>query len=184
MNTKLSQYTEEELLRKYYREGDLRLLGEVLRRYTKILLGVGVKYVKDINIAQDLVQQVYLKALEKLPPQQSSIGGWLYVVMRNECIDFVKKQVQTEYQEWQQDDMLWTEEEATEEQHWEIDWKERYMLEKLQELKEEQRIALKLFYLEGKSYTEISQICNWTFGEVKTYIQNGKRSLRIKMEQK
>ena len=53
--------------------------------------------------------------------------------------------------------------------------------EALTELNEEQRICVQLFYLEKKSYTEITDITGFTMLQVKSHLQNGKRKLKIAM---
>ena len=53
----------------------------------------------------------------------------------------------------------------------------------LPSLKNNQRICLKMFYLEGKSYADISQELNFSLKDVKSHIQNGKRNLKIKLEE-
>jgi RNA polymerase sigma-70 factor (ECF subfamily) len=50
-------------------------------------------------------------------------------------------------------------------------------------LKYNQRLCLKMFYLEGKSYADISYELNFSLKEVKSHIQNGKRNLKIKMQE-
>jgi RNA polymerase sigma-70 factor (ECF subfamily) len=42
---------------------------------------------------------------------------------------------------------------------------------------------VKLFYLEKKSYQEISTLLKYDLNKVKSFIQNGKRNLLIKMKQ-
>jgi DNA-directed RNA polymerase specialized sigma24 family protein len=54
----------------------------------------------------------------------------------------------------------------------------------LKELNEEQRICIELFYLQDKSYKEIVDATNYSFNEVKSFIQNGKRNLKIMLESK
>jgi RNA polymerase sigma-70 factor (ECF subfamily) len=58
------------------------------------------------------------------------------------------------------------------------------LLEKaLADLDEEQRICVELFYLKNKSYAQISEITNYDLNKVKSYIQNGKRNLKMRLEQ-
>lgn len=52
----------------------------------------------------------------------------------------------------------------------------------IEELKEEQRACIKLFYIERKSYHEISRLLKKDVKKVKSAIQNGKRNLKIKLE--
>jgi RNA polymerase sigma-70 factor (ECF subfamily) len=58
------------------------------------------------------------------------------------------------------------------------------MEEALKELNQEQRQCVTLFYLERRSYQEIHEITGFTLLQVKSYIQNGKRNLRILIEKK
>ena len=54
--------------------------------------------------------------------------------------------------------------------------------EEIETLKDEQKSCIKLFYLEQKSYQEISDILKMDIKKVKSSIQNGKRNLKIKLE--
>ena len=51
----------------------------------------------------------------------------------------------------------------------------------INQLKPEQKNCIELFYLQEKSYVETAQITGYTMKEVKTYLQNGKRNLKILM---
>ena len=62
---------------------------------------------------------------------------------------------------------------------------------KLQQLEEgitklnsEQKICVELFYLQNKSYVEVAEITGYELNQVKSYIQNGKRNLKIYLEKK
>ncbi len=52
----------------------------------------------------------------------------------------------------------------------------------ISELNEDQRRCIDLFYLKDKSYNEIAELTGYTLNEVKSFIQNGKRNLKIKLE--
>ena len=58
------------------------------------------------------------------------------------------------------------------------------LLEALQHLNVEQRICIRMFYLEKKSYQVISTETGYSYIQVKSYIQNGKRNLRLLLEKK
>jgi RNA polymerase sigma-70 factor (ECF subfamily) len=55
--------------------------------------------------------------------------------------------------------------------------------QKLTLLKEEQRICIQLFYIEEKSYTQISEQLNFPITKVKSAIQNGKRNIKLLLEE-
>ncbi|MBW7914354.1 MAG: sigma-70 family RNA polymerase sigma factor, partial [Taibaiella sp.] len=80
-----NQHSDEELLQVYHSTGDNHWLGVLLQRYTVLLLGVAMKYLKDKDHATDAVQQVFLKTLTSLPPDVQNFKGWLYILMRNHC---------------------------------------------------------------------------------------------------
>ena len=57
MQTKnLNHITDEQLLDAFYENGNKRLLGVLLQRYTLLLLGVCMKYLKNEEVAKDAVQ--------------------------------------------------------------------------------------------------------------------------------
>jgi|SRR5690606_36546649 len=84
--------SDQELLQRYYARGDADLLGILLERYTLILFGVGMKYLKSEVEAEDMVQQVFLKALSEVPKYRiDNFGGWLYLVARNYCLSLLRQ---------------------------------------------------------------------------------------------
>ena len=58
------------------------------------------------------------------------------------------------------------------------------MTNALEELNKEQKVCVTLFYLDKKSYQEITDTTGFSIGQVKSYIQNGKRNLKLLMERK
>jgi len=175
-----SQYislSDEELLNRYRSSNNSELLGILLQRYTMLLLGVAMKYLKDKNTAQDAVQQVFLKAITHLPTEPiQNFKGWLYILMRNHCLQLLRdKQYIT-------DETALAYTPQTEDDKEERIWKDA-TLEKMQAaidaLEETQRQCITLFYLQKKSYKQIIAITRYSFEQVKSYIQNGKRNLKI-----
>lgn len=172
--------SESELLERYFLKEDIEALGIALQRYTTTLLGIGLKYIKDIHTVQDIVQQVFIKAIEKMPKQVANLGGWLYMVMRNECLDYLRKTSITFVEEFADN----KDDDESIEEHWKKVRYEDAMMQHLEQLKEEHKVALQLFYFKEMSYQEIVDKMGWSINEVKSYIQNGKRNLKNKMEQK
>jgi RNA polymerase sigma factor (sigma-70 family) len=173
---------DEDLLARFYTDGNKEWLGILLERYTLLLFGVCMKYLKEEDTAKDTVQQVFLKALSEIPKYKiDNIGGWLYRVAKNMCLSMLR------------DKKVWSEPERLEhveqpeevpvslliEREKDID----RLKEELAKLKEEQRICLTLFYLDKKSYQEVSMLTGYDVKQVKSHIQNGKRNLRMKLEE-
>lgn len=174
--------TDEELLSAFRSSGDNNVLGVILQRYTLLLLGVGIKYLKDKTLAQDAVQQVFLKAITHLPKDNiQNFKGWLYVLMRNHCLQVLRdKHHLTDEQQ------LNNHSDASIDKD-EIAWKE-FALDNindaLEQLEEQQRNCIILFYLKKQSYKQICEETAYSFEQVKSYIQNGKRNLKLILTKK
>ena len=170
-----SDQSDEALLQAYRASRDNEWLGMLLQRYTLLLLGVGMKYLKDKEQAQDAVQQVFLKALTHLPEDEiRNFKGWLYILMRNHCLQILRDKSHDIIDIPANLTAQPTDKEA-------IKWKD-YTLEQLNaalvELNEEQEKCVTLFYLHKLSYQQIIDQTGYTFTQVKSYIQNGKRNLK------
>lgn len=167
--------TDDELLLAYRRSGNNQWLGYLLQRYVLLLLGVALKYLKDKELAQDAVQQVFLKTLTHLPQGEiQNFKGWLYILMRNHCLQALRdRRYPTEVPENipalpdERDELLWK------------DYTLEQMNAALEELNPEQRTCVTLFYLQKLSYQQIIEQTGLTFTQVKSYIQNGKRNLKF-----
>jgi len=173
MNTNL---TDEELLRNYRADGDNQWLGYLLLRYTTLLLGVALKYLKNKSLAEDAVQQVFEKVLTHLPEQEiHNFKGWLYILMRNHCLQQLRDKTFTA------DETTLAQLSIPETDKEEAMWHEhtlQQMENAIQLLNEEQRKTIVLFYLEKYSYEQIITQTGYTFMQVKSFIQNGKRNLK------
>ncbi|MES2774940.1 MAG: sigma-70 family RNA polymerase sigma factor [Bacteroidota bacterium] len=181
-----SQYqhlTDQELLQLFHRERDQQLLGHLLQRYTLLLLGVCMKYLKNEELAKDGVQQVFLKALQEVPRYEITyFKSWIYMVAKNYCLMYLRdhnKHIPDELKEQHskvlpQDD---DKEEKKEKEH---------LLELIEQgletLNTDQKTCVTLFYLQKKSYQEISSTTGHTLLQVKSHIQNGKRNIKIWVE--
>jgi len=176
-------YTDEELLRLYRTTANNEWLGVLLQRYTVLLLGVAMKYLKDKEQAADAVQQVFMKVLTALPKGEiQNFKGWLYILMRNHCLQQLrdKKYIQGEESLVNRTAPELPDVQTLVEQEHEI----HRMREALEQLEEGQRICISLFYLEKKTYQQIMEEKGFSFMQVKSHIQNGKRRLKYIMEAK
>ncbi len=175
---------DNQLLDKFYNEGNNYWLGILLQRYTLLLFGVCMKYLKNEEDAKDSVQQIFLKVISEV--QKYKVGyfkSWLYMIARNHCLMKIRDRqgkIPVELT-----DKLHTADEVNNKQELiEKDTTLALIEEGLQELNEEQRLCLTLFYLEKKSYHEIADITGYSLLQVKSFIQNGKRNLKLSVEKK
>lgn len=173
--------TDQELLDQFYADGNNEWLGALLQRYTLLLLGVCMKYLKNEHEARDCVQQIFLKSITELSKYRVTyFKSWLYMVARNHCLMRIRdRQVNMDI-----DKVQLTAEEMQKQEHLDKDKALDVLEECLQYLGEEQKACVTLFYLQKKSYQEIAGITGYSPTQVKSHIQNGKRNLKNLVQKK
>ena len=162
-------------------------VGILYKRYAHLVLGLCIKYLKEEDEAKDAVMQIFEKLMSDLLKHEIQyFKSWLYIFSKNHCLMIIrsrqsrlKKEMDlklhaSSFMETGTGEHLQSHEAKEEELN---------ALEKAMEgLNEEQKICIQLFYLKEKSYQEVAQITGYTMNEVKSFIQNGKRNLKIKLE--
>jgi len=181
--------SDAELLQRYQEYQDNKVLGELYERYISLTYGLCLKYLKDREESKDMVMHIFERLSQKLPEQKGieNFKSWLYTFARNECLMWLRKEKKMVYQDFftesDEDGMeksvpLHLDNEGIEDKEQSLQ-----LLEKgLEHLDEEQKVCLKMFYLDKKSYQEITEHTGYELSKVKSYIQNGKRNLKIFME--
>jgi RNA polymerase sigma factor (sigma-70 family) len=182
---KYNHITDQELLEKFYADHNNEWLGILLQRYTLLLLGVCMKYLKNEEEAKDSVQQVFLKVIQELHKYKVEyFKSWLYMVAKNHCLMKLRDR-QGKIPAELTDKLAATPEEETDRQALvQNDYTLDLMEAGLKELNPEQQQCVTLFYLQKKSYQEITEETGFTMLQVKSYIQNGKRNLKLWIEKK
>lgn len=175
--------TDSELLELYYQDKDPEWIGRLLERYTLLLLGVCMKYVKDENEAKDCVQQIFLKVLTEVSKYRIDyFKSWLYMVAKNHCLMRLRDNGKKGAKELNEQMLVHSEPEKEEliknEQTYDL------LEDAIAELSEEQRQCVILFYLKKYSYQQVTEKTGFSLLQVKSYIQNGKRNLKIILERK
>jgi RNA polymerase sigma-70 factor (ECF subfamily) len=181
-NNRYDHISDQELLQKFYSDRNNQWLGIALQRYTLLLLGVCMKYLKNEEEAKDAVQQIFLKAITELGKYKVDyLKSWLYTVARNHCL--MKLRDKNRFIPVEDDTPIASPEtDRTELANKEITLS---LLEtSLEELNPEQKTCVTLFYLQKKSYQEIVTHTGYSLLQVKSHIQNGKRNLKILVEKK
>lgn len=177
---KITSISDEDILHHFRKDDDMEWIGILFARYSHLLLGVCLKYLKNPEDAKDSVQQIFLKVLDELRRHQvKHFKAWVYQVTKNYCLmqlrhSGIKKQVpiseRTEVEEPATEDIL---------QKRRKESLLNYLEEALKQLPSEQQNCVSRFYLHKKSYQDIASETGYTLMQVKSYIQNGKRNLRI-----
>lgn len=179
-----SDISDKDLLDRYYADHSNQWLGILLPRYTMMLLGVCMKYLKNEDEARDAVQQVFLKVISELPKYRVDyFKSWIYMVAKNHCL--MQLRDKGKYTAEINERVMATADDAEDRnEHLQKENNLFRLGEALQQLNKEQQQCITLFYLEKKSYQEITEITAFTLMQVKSHIQNGKRNLKILMEEK
>jgi RNA polymerase sigma factor (sigma-70 family) len=173
---------DKELLQRYYQENNNEWLGILLQRYTMLLLGVCMKYLKNEEDAKDSVQQVFLKVINDLPKYKVEFfKSWLYMVAKNHCLMKLRGSAKNTA-EINENVLATADESDAKALALEKDVHLNHMESALEQLNEEQRLCVTLFYLQKKTYHQIAESSGYSVMQVKSHIQNGKRNLKIFME--
>ena len=170
------------LVAAYQQSGDLEVLGKLYNRYMHLVYGVCFNYFKDEEQSKDAVMQIFEELVKKLRIHQvQNFKSWLHVLTRNHCLMALRKSsknptVALEENFVENDDVVHLDIDDTKETQLTI-------MEKCMEtLSEEQRKSVDLFYLQEKCYKEVADMTGYDILKVKSYIQNGKRNLKICIE--
>ena len=177
---------DEDIILAYKKNQDPELLGMLFERYMLLVYGVSLKYLKNREDSKDAVIQIFEILSRDIPRFEiSNFKGWLYKVTRNHCLMILRKRKSpiVQYEENQFDFM-----ESDGYLHPLDDPGNDGILERLPEcmgqLSENQRICVEWFYYRQKCYKEIALELKLEERKVKSYIQNGKRNLKICLDKK
>ena len=180
--SKINEQDDLSLIAAYQKSGDLEVLGTLYNKYMHLVFGVCFNYFKDEEQSKDAVMQIFEELVVKLKVHQvQNFKSWLHVLSRNHCLMALRKSaknptVAMEDNFVENGDFVHLDIDDTKETQLTI-------MEKCMEtLTEEQRKSVDLFYLQERCYKEVADITGYDMLKVKSYIQNGKRNLKICIE--
>lgn len=167
----------------HYKEtGNQEIIGEIYKRFGHLMFGTCLKYLKNKEEAEDCVMGIFEKMPDKLENHQiQHFKSWLYMVTKNACLMRLRKVDPFS-------DALPILEEAVEGSNESgiddkklLEIKIEALNEAIEDLKDEQKETVKLFYIEQCSYAQISERLDMPMKKVKSAIQNGKRNIKMKL---
>lgn len=176
--------SDQELLHYFKASGNNIYLGILLERYSMLLFGVCMKYLKNEEAAKDAVQHVYAKAIVELQKYNVEfIKSWLYMIARNYCLMQLRNRHQVvdadvAAKNFSEDDDPLLTRQATADKNMLLE----LTGEGLMQLPEPQKKCVTLFYLSKKSYQQIADTTGFNLMQVKSNIQNGKRNIKLWVE--
>jgi RNA polymerase sigma factor (sigma-70 family) len=181
-NIPASQSTDSELVSAYKRSADIRILGELFQRYMELVYGVCLKYLKQPENAQDSVISIFEELVTKLQKHEvDNFKSWLYTLAKNHCLMRLRSEKKQPFISFDVELM-----QSEENVHLNGELEKEENFKKLDyclgQLQEEQRTVIELFYLQGKCYNEIAETTGIEWNKVRSYIQNGRRNLKLCMD--
>jgi len=179
-----SQSSDAELVLLYKQSGDLKVLGELYQRYMDLLYGVCLKYMKEPDDAKDCVINIFEELVSKLKKHEvDNFRGWLYQLAKNHCLMRLRSEKKMPVAKIDVS-LMQTEENVHLNGALEKEENFKQLEFCLGQLPQEQRKVIELFYLQGKCYNEIAEATQIEWNKVRSYIQNGRRNLKICMEKR
>ena len=177
------EWSDERLITAYISTENAAYVGELFYRYSDMIFGLCLKHLKNVQESEDASYELFELLISKLKTQQILIfKPWLYRTASNFCIDKLRKSKTNIIISL--DDRFET---ARDSLDISADFSEREALlaridHCLKQLNDDQKVCIDLFYFQEKSYQDIAQQLNISWSTTRSYIQNGKRNLKICME--
>lgn len=177
----LSSQSDAELVHQYKTEGDINVLGELYGRYMELVYGVCLKYFKEPEEAKDAVINIFEELVTKLKKYEvSNFKSWLYQLAKNHCLMKIRSRksqpvtIDVEIMHLGENNHL----DHIADKEAQLNGMENC----IEQLPSEQKQAIQLFYLKEKCYKEIADLTEKDINKVRSFIQNGRRNLKICME--
>jgi RNA polymerase sigma factor (sigma-70 family) len=173
---------DKDLIARYKLQHDINIVALLFQRYMDLLFGVCLKYLKEPEQAKDAVMQIFEELLLKLDKHEiGNFRGWLYKLAKNHCLMQLRSPRNLKTAEFNGETM-----QSREDLHlsgvMEKEAEFSRMEKCLEKLIPEQEKTVRLFYLEDKCYKEIASLTGIEWNKVRSFIQNGRRNLKICME--
>lgn len=177
--------TDAQLVCEYKESLNNQIIGELYNRYNHIVFGVALKYLKDTELAQDALLDIFNNLFDQIAKYKiDDFKSWLLTVTRNHSLKILKDLSKTSPLEYADTKNLAVDFMENEHEIDLINSKEKQLKQleiALTKLKPKQQQCVTLFYIEDKSYQDIVELTGYDIKKVKSYIQNGKRNLQILM---
>lgn len=184
--------TDEELVLIYRNTHNKMVVGELFKRHSLMCFAVCMKYLKNEDAANDATMSIFEQLFGSLHKHNiHNFRSWLHSVCRNYCLmqlrrPDVKLSLSQEHQE-EENGTFFMHPEQFMHQEDNVAEKESRLValeQAVSELKDQQRECIELFYLKLKSYEEIAALTGYSLNEVKSHIQNGRRNLKLALNNK
>lgn len=179
LRTQKEDTSDAELLTRFQQQEDRQALAVLFDRYIELIYGLSLQYLKTPSRAEDATLAIYAELQQKLPHHEvKNFKNWLYTFIRNHCLMQLrkeKKMITVNYDPaFMQSDANWHLSEGPSEE----EERESALDVCLEQLNDQQKACVQLFYYKGHSYKEIATMRNEEVGRIRSNIQNGRRNLK------
>lgn len=173
------EYSNEQLLAVYQKTEDTAIVGMLYKRYAHKVLGLCLNYLKNLQDAEDAVMELFLHLTDELKKHEiQNFEPWLFFVCRNHCLKKLRKNLSKKNEDIAAINEDIFVELVEEKDHNKEEERLEALSDAVNQLKEDQKRCIVLFFFEKKSYREIEAQTSYSLKEVKSHIQNGKRNLK------
>ncbi|MFM2359601.1 MAG: hypothetical protein RLY16_1594 [Bacteroidota bacterium] len=177
--------TDQELIIAFKANADKVALSELYQRYMDLVFGVCLKYLKEPELCKDAVMDIYEQLNHKLLRHEvENFKSWLHVLARNHCLMQLRSVKNIKTTEFDGNVMQSAENEHLRNEAFQKEQQLSELEDCIQQLPNDQKSSIELFFLQEKCYNEIAEITGHDWNKVRSYIQNGKRNLKICMDKK
>ena len=155
---------------------------KLYRQYCEGMFCVAMRFLKNEDDAEDVLQEAFIKAFQKLDQYKGEVtfGAWLKRIVINKCLDFIRS-AKMKYTEIQENNLHIVEDE---------DWSVQEGIgiaeikAAMDQLPDKYRMVVQLFLMEGYDHQEISQILDLREPTCRTRLLRGKGFLKELLKEK
>ncbi len=184
----MEKVSDQILIEKYKQTNNQEYLSAFYEKHTGLVFGICLKYLQSSEEAKDAVMDIYEKLAVDIPRFEiQNIKSWLYSFTKNHCLMILRKEksIAGRMEDFRHEQNFFMENDSHMHPNIENDEiKAKFLEECMKILKESQKKCLELFYFQDYCYQQIADKTAYDLKKVKSYIQNGKRNLKICIEEK
>jgi len=172
----ISLHQEETKIIKLAVENNRQAQQQIYGKYSSKMLGVCRQYIKDIQLAEDVMITAFMKVFTNLKnfEHKGSFEGWIRRIMVNECISYLRVQKKVKFAE----DEFFVEESFNE-----ID--SQFTVEQIQylidALPDGYKMVFNLYAIEGYKHNEIAKMLGINEGTSKSQLSHARKMLQTQI---
>ncbi len=171
----MNNYSDEQLIEAYLK-GDREAFNFLIKRYLSPIFNYALNFVKDTAAAEDLTQEVFVKVWRKIKKYNNKykFKNWLYAIAKNTCLDYLKKNRNINFSEFNlaDDNLLFEnlirETSLSPQEKLELAHETNILNSAIEKLPEKYKQTVKLHYLSGFKFREIAGMLKESIETVKS----------------